>query len=464
MVNSVVSDSSASTGNGSPNPRSPSPDDIIALAASCGYEQYRPSTSSTLYFAERPSRGQQQQQRPGSKPIKINVYYTTRSLMTYLDHPTQGTNMMWRSSAYETLDDLREFFVNPRTHTGRGYRRSGDARRGCAGCGELKLRGEFSNNQWKTLGPDRNRCRECVASGVGVGVGRPAAKPEDESVAGLEEDFVKLELTQDALRLHDGIIKREGGSNKEGAGLPNNDLERRQFNCPDCPRHGRGPHVFFKRVPKMRPVCKCPKCKRATRGKCNRLFAVPRDEERGYGLYRCDRCNDKWGSSRAVGGIGQECFTCLEVHGRSHVMVKPFRIEIPRRKKAGERRVRVPRDPIREDEAEELGYGESDRRRNDAEGLLANPSSTYDYEPTSESESESGRNLLGKSSKPEGYRHRCSGCATGTCRNRRVPKSLVHESDGDTASTRSSVVTNSSVDKSDFLDRDDDFRAFEVED
>ena len=61
--------------------------------------------------------------------------------------------------------------------------------------------------------------------------------------------------------------------------------------------------------------------------------------------------------------------------------------------------------------------------------------------------------------------HFCTGCATGVCKNRRIPKSKIHDvSDGNTVSTRGSVVTNSSIDKGDYVDRDEDFSGFDFSD
>ena len=97
------------------------------MATECGYSQYRPMQSATLYFVEEQQARSEaasaedhiQLRRP---PVKLHVYFTTHGIMTQLDHPVHGTNQMWRSAAYTTLADLQEFFVAPRKHTGHGYR------------------------------------------------------------------------------------------------------------------------------------------------------------------------------------------------------------------------------------------------------------------------------------------------------------------------------------------------------
>ena len=276
-------------------------------------------------------------------------------------------------------------------------------------------------------------------------------------------------LTEDLLQSHDRK------SHKKGGGENNNPkLVRRQFNCPDCPRRGRGPFVFFKKVPPLKPLCKCPRCKKATGGRCKRLHPLPREEEKGYGLYKCTGCGDKWGSSRAVASIGQECFSCAR-RGTS-VLVTPFRLEKHRKKRDGGRgTTRAPREPIREDEADERGYDDVDRMRNESGGDAGGGGGgerAFSYEPREkvfDADSISSKGSAGNYSPagasprvPPGYKHKCAGCATGKCRNRRLPFSKVHDvSDGNTVSTRGSVVTDSSVDKADFFDRDEDFEGFE---
>lgn len=61
--------------------------------------------------------------------------------------------------------------------------------------------------------------------------------------------------------------------------------------------------------------------------------------------------------------------------------------------------------------------------------------------------------------------HKCEGCATGACRSRKLPISGIHDvHDGDTASTSGSIMTNSEIDKSEFIDRDIDFDYWEEDD
>ena len=52
---------------------------------------------------------------------RINVYYTTRTVGTAMEHPTQGKTQLFRRNC--TPSELLEIFKNPRFHTGRGYKR-----------------------------------------------------------------------------------------------------------------------------------------------------------------------------------------------------------------------------------------------------------------------------------------------------------------------------------------------------
>ena len=436
-----------------------SPEDIISLAQSIGYKERRETVSSTLFFIE-------SNPAPGVPACLINVYYTTRSIMTHLNHPgSAGTNELWRSNAYDTLEELRDLFENPRMHTSKGYRNAQKAVRGCVTCGMMKTREEFSKNQW-IKGPDANRCTECLVKAA------EETGPWGVLTTGLEnltlqDDTASFPtLTENALQTHDKKV-----SKLKGKGGDKNNLVRRQFNCPDCPKHGRGPSIFFKKVPALKPICKCPRCKKASRGKCKRLYPVPKEDEKGYGLYKCTGCGDKWGSSRAVANIGQECFSCAK-KGES-VFVTPFRLERHKNKKGGGGRGmrRVPREPIGEDEVEEREYGDADRFRNESggEGGGAAGGESYSLEPREvvfDADSSIGSfTPVGAASRiPSGYKHKCAGCASGACKNRKVPFSQMHDvSDGNTVSTRASIVTDSSIDKTDFFDRDEDFSGFEDE-
>ena len=59
--------------------------------------------------------------RGASGSVRINVYYTTGTIGTCLNHPTKGKTQLFRRNA--TLKELEQIFEDPRHHTGKGYYR-----------------------------------------------------------------------------------------------------------------------------------------------------------------------------------------------------------------------------------------------------------------------------------------------------------------------------------------------------
>ena len=53
--------------------------------------------------------------------VRINVYTTTMTVATCLNHPKQGKTQMFRK--HVSLELLGKLFDNPRQHTGKGYQR-----------------------------------------------------------------------------------------------------------------------------------------------------------------------------------------------------------------------------------------------------------------------------------------------------------------------------------------------------
>lgn len=52
---------------------------------------------------------------------RINIYYTTRTVGTALNHPSQGATQLFRRNCSD--EELREIMQNPRVHTGKGYKK-----------------------------------------------------------------------------------------------------------------------------------------------------------------------------------------------------------------------------------------------------------------------------------------------------------------------------------------------------
>ncbi len=51
--------------------------------------------------------------------MKINVYLSTMSVTTYIDHPKRGKGQLYRKRC--TIKELDLIFKNPRVHTSKGY-------------------------------------------------------------------------------------------------------------------------------------------------------------------------------------------------------------------------------------------------------------------------------------------------------------------------------------------------------
>jgi hypothetical protein len=60
-----------------------------------------------------------------SEGARINVYYTTQTVGTAIDHPSQGKTQLFRRNC--STSELLDIFRNPRTHTRKGYKRKRDS-------------------------------------------------------------------------------------------------------------------------------------------------------------------------------------------------------------------------------------------------------------------------------------------------------------------------------------------------
>ena len=58
---------------------------------------------------------------PNAMRQRVNVYYTTGTVGTCVDHPKQSKTQLFRRN--QTLAGLSDIFNNPRVHTGVGYHR-----------------------------------------------------------------------------------------------------------------------------------------------------------------------------------------------------------------------------------------------------------------------------------------------------------------------------------------------------
>ena len=67
-----------------------------------------------------------------SSLTRLNVYWTTGTVGTCLDHPRQGKTQLFRRNVSLML--LRELMRDPRLHTGTGYHRRAPQRETCSVC------------------------------------------------------------------------------------------------------------------------------------------------------------------------------------------------------------------------------------------------------------------------------------------------------------------------------------------
>ena len=84
-----------------------SPDQVRAIAAEHEYPEISHNTTSRVISFRHDT-------------TRINVYYTTGTVGTCLNHPTKGKTQLFRRNIV-TLEQLEAIFRNPRKHTGQGY-------------------------------------------------------------------------------------------------------------------------------------------------------------------------------------------------------------------------------------------------------------------------------------------------------------------------------------------------------
>ena len=83
-------------------------DEVLGLADDYGWELVEHNEYSYVLIF---SRGKQ----------RVNVYYTTGTVGTCLDHPRKGKTQLFRRN--RDLEDLERIFHDIRVHTGFGYYR-----------------------------------------------------------------------------------------------------------------------------------------------------------------------------------------------------------------------------------------------------------------------------------------------------------------------------------------------------
>lgn len=89
-------------------------DSVRRVARDHGYAEVQFNEASRVIAFEKSDPGR----------CRVNVYYTTGTVATCLDHPRSGKTQLFRRG--QTLGDVEAVFRDPRRHTGVGYFRSND--------------------------------------------------------------------------------------------------------------------------------------------------------------------------------------------------------------------------------------------------------------------------------------------------------------------------------------------------
>lgn len=137
---------------------------------------------------------------------RINVYYTTGTVGTCVNHPSRGKTQLFRRNV--TLQQLGDIFMNPRAHTGKGYYTNQGGSK----------RGREEEDHDVAARPPRDELSELRAALAVVDAEREELlaiiRAEEERIAQKKrEEEAKAELE----RLRQDRIRKEEEEQKEGA-------------------------------------------------------------------------------------------------------------------------------------------------------------------------------------------------------------------------------------------------------
>ena len=94
---------------------------------------------------------------------RIDIYTTTRTIKTILNHPNSGLNSLFRPCCYHNRQRLEQILNNPRVHSGIGYRTERGSTWVCSLCKKRRNKEEFSKNQWhKKRKSNSAKCQQCT--------------------------------------------------------------------------------------------------------------------------------------------------------------------------------------------------------------------------------------------------------------------------------------------------------------
>jgi len=84
--------------------------DVISIAETYGWDSFEHQVNIGMVSFKKDIK---------AFSCRINVYLTTMSVTTYIDHPKKGKGQLYRKDVGRKL--LFKIFKNPRQHTGKGY-------------------------------------------------------------------------------------------------------------------------------------------------------------------------------------------------------------------------------------------------------------------------------------------------------------------------------------------------------
>ena len=149
-------------------------------------EVYFNESSKVISFAPRDA--------APSSLARLNVYYTTGTVGTCLEHPKQGKTQLFRRNV--SMSVLRQLLRTPRLHTGEGYHRVRQRRRreDCSVCLDSEVAVAFECGHVPV-------CRGCADQRRSLPPSFACAAPAHD---GLERSEWKLEYFDEITRVYTG--------------------------------------------------------------------------------------------------------------------------------------------------------------------------------------------------------------------------------------------------------------------
>jgi len=102
-------------------------DDVRRLANKYGYKEKEAKNNYCMLIFKHPSKKGCGGSSNEDGPVSVDVYFTTGTVTTSLDHPKAGKGQMQRKVT--SLKMLEAIFLNPRVHSNVGYKKTAETRK-----------------------------------------------------------------------------------------------------------------------------------------------------------------------------------------------------------------------------------------------------------------------------------------------------------------------------------------------